>query len=163
LLCGVALTAGCGGDDATGPSRTVVYSELLGGWHLEIRDTAACAGLAGPVVVTLTISQQSSDASTSFLHLEGATSHWSASGYGAGYLTGSLPLRLPGPVIVNLVLGAPPAPEATASATSVAQFTGTLTADLELSGVLHDPPDPAAYTPIFSAQACGFQLRGGHS
>lgn len=161
-LCCALMTMGCGGGGPSQPSRVVAYTDLLGGWELEVRDTAACAGLSGPVAVMLTISQQSGEANRCFLFLNGGTSHWSASGYGAGYVTGILPLCLPGNALVNLNVGNEPPPPGSPAA--VAQFMGTLTEDLELRGVLTDPAPALAppTVPIFSSQPCAFQVHGGH-
>jgi hypothetical protein len=163
LVCGALLciTGACGGEKM-GPSRAIAYAELLGHWALEVRDTASCAGLAEPVAVTLSISQQADDASNTQLVLQDGASRWAAPGYGGGYVTGSLPLSVPAVAIFTLVLGAPPT-DSDPGSQFLAQFRGTLTADLELRGVLLDPLPGGQWKPIFSTALCELQLRGAHS
>jgi len=81
FLCGALILVGCGDNAPSGPSRRVAYSELNGVWGLEVRDTAGCAALAEPVVITLTIKQQSGDTGVTLLFLMGNRSQWSASGF----------------------------------------------------------------------------------
>ena len=153
----LCLLSGACDDGPLAPptSFPIAYTELVGTWDLEAQDTAGCG--TAPVALELLITDRFVDSTTYFHALVlTARSRWTAADHGFGPVSGSIAVVRPGFGFVALLKpgSAPDAP------TAVAELIFLMSAELELSGVLHDGGEGGIGTPIFSSGTCGYRVTG---
>jgi hypothetical protein len=165
VLLALALACSGGTEPNGGNGLTQIsFTAVQGPWTFQVQPNTACPG--GATIGTLSVSvNQTSDDVGLFgggLFLENATSTWSGGGQPGGYVTGQIPLLLPGGATFNLVLGMPVNGVAPTPA-RVATIQGALAANLSFTGTLTDPNTAQpTYGPIFSTGACTYQITGRH-
>ena len=154
----LCLLSGACNDGPLAPPAIIpiAYTEFVGTWDLEAQDTAGCG--TAPVALELLIADRSVDSITMYIPylVLTARSRWTAADHGFGPVRGSIAVVRPGFGFVALLKpgSAPEAP------TAVAELKFLMSADLEISGVLHDGEEGGIGTPIFSSGTCGYRVTG---
>ena len=163
LVLGLVLACGNATEPTNGTGlQQIGLTTVQGTWTLQVQPNTACLGGATIGTLSVSVNQNSSDSTGGLLFLDNATSTWSGGGQLGGYVTGWLPLLLPGGATLNLVLGMP-VNESPPSPAKVATIQGTLSTNLTFKGTLTDPNTAnPTFGPIFSTGACTYQVTGSH-
>ena len=128
LVLGLVLACGSATEPTNGTGlQQIGLTTVQGTWTFQVQPNTACLGGATIGTLSVSVNQNSSDVGFDggLLFLDNATSTWSGGGQLGGYVTGWLPLLLPGGATLNLVLGMP-VNESPPSPAKVATIQGTL-------------------------------------
>ena len=151
LLALIVLTA-CGDGPAAPDPEPLRPEQVNGNWTFQLTDTAGCGGedfAHGTITARVALESEPPDI---FAFVDRTRSTWSSNGV-AGWISGWFAVSVPGPVVLNFVIGQPGA-----ESDLVFQVLGTVSGGYELTGRAVDPVTGSV--PTLSGSPCTYRIRG---
>ena len=147
----IALSA-CGDGPAAPDPEPLRPEQVNGNWNFQLTDTAGCGGADFAHGMIAAHMELESEPPEIFAFIDPSRSTWSSNGV-AGWISGWFAVSVPGPVVLNFVIGQPGA-----ESDLVFQVLGTVSGGYELTGRAVDPVTGSV--PTLSGSPCTYRIRG---